>query len=103
MLTERQETILKIVVDDYTRTAMPIASDTIVREHELGVSAATVRNDVALLEEAGYIARPHTSAGSVPLDKAYRFYVETFTDAEDILPPSVRTSVSKTLSLVEHE
>ncbi len=103
MLTERQETILKIVVDDYTRTAMPIASDTIVREHELGVSAATVRNDVASLEEAGYIARPHTSAGSVPLDKAYRFYVETFTDAEDFLSPSVRTSVSRTLSLVEHD
>ncbi len=103
MLTKRQETILKIVVDDYTRTAMPIASDTIVRDHELGVSAATVRNDVASLEEAGYIARPHTSAGSVPLDKAYRVYVETFAEAEDILPVSVRTSVSRTLSLVEHD
>ena len=103
MLTKRQESILKIVVDDYTRTAMPIASDTIVREHELGVSAATVRNDVAALEEAGYIARPHTSAGSVPLDKAYRFYVETFAEVEDILSPGVRTSVSRTLSLVEHD
>ena len=103
MLTKRQETILKIVVDDYTRTAMPIASDNIVRNHELGVSAATVRNDVASLEEAGYIARPHTSAGSVPLDKAYRFYVETFAEAEDILPAGVRTSVSRTLSLVEHD
>ncbi|MCH7653316.1 MAG: heat-inducible transcription repressor HrcA [Chloroflexi bacterium] len=103
MLTERQETILKIVVDDYTRTAMPIASETIVREHELGVSAATVRNDVAALEDAGYIARPHTSAGSVPLDKAYRFYVETFAEAEDILPLGVRMRVSKTLSLVAHD
>ena len=103
MLTERQETILKIVVDDYTRTAMPIASDTIVREHELGVSAATVRNDVAALEDAGYIARPHTSAGSVPLDKAYRFYVERFAEAEEILPLGVRMSVNRTLSLVEHD
>ncbi len=77
MLTVRQQRILNIIVGDYIRTALPIASDTISQRHDVGVSSATIRNEVAQLEEQGYISRPHTSAGSVPLDKGYRTYVES--------------------------
>ena len=78
-LTARREAVLKIIVSEYIDTAVPVASETIFRNYKLGVSPATIRNDMAYLEEAGYIARPHTSAGSVPLDKGYRHYVESFT------------------------
>src|SRR4030043_624229 len=78
-LTARREAVLKIIVSDYIDTAVPVASVTIFRNFKLGVSPATIRNDMAYLEEAGYIARPHTSAGSVPLDKGYRHYVESLT------------------------
>ncbi len=77
MLTVRQQRILNIIVGDYIRTALPIASDAISQRHDVGVSSATIRNEVAQLEEQGYISRPHTSAGSVPLDKGYRTYVES--------------------------
>ena len=83
MLTVRQQQIVNIIVGDYIRTALPIASDVIAHRHDLGVSSATIRNDVAQLEEQGYIARPHTSAGSVPLDKGYRTYVESIDAASD--------------------
>ena len=77
MLTARQQLILKHIVTDYVRNATPIASESLTRNHNLGVSSATVRNEVAALEERGYISRPYASAGSVPQDKAYRFYVES--------------------------
>lgn len=78
-LTARREAVLKIIVSEYIDTAVPVASETIFRNYKLGVSPATIRNDMAYLEEGGYIARPHTSAGSVPLDKGYRHYVESLT------------------------
>ncbi len=76
-LTARREAVLKIIVSEYIDTAVPVASETIFRSYKLGVSPATIRNDMAYLEEEGYIARPHTSAGSIPLDKGYRHYVES--------------------------
>ena len=76
-LTARRKAVLKIIVSEYIDTAVPVASETIFRNYKLGVSPATIRNDMAYLEEEGYIARPHTSAGSVPLDKGYRHYVES--------------------------
>jgi heat-inducible transcriptional repressor len=77
VLTERKKTILNLIVGDYIQAAAPIASESIARKHDLGVSPATIRNDVAELEDEGYITRPHPSAGSVPMDKGYRLYVET--------------------------
>ena len=104
MLTIRQKTILKSIVDDYVKTAIPIASETIARNHDLGVSPATVRNEMANLEDAGYIARSHASAGSVPLDKAYRFYVGPLASLQSAsLPKGVRASVHKRLSAVESD
>lgn len=82
MLTSRQEEILRIIVEGHVRSTLPIASDAIARHAGLRVSPATVRNEVAELEKQGYITRPHTSAGSVPTDKAYRQYVSRLIAAE---------------------
>lgn len=101
MLTERQELILKIIVADYTRTATPIASEAVARSEGLDVSSATVRNDVAALREQGYLANPHTSAGSVPLDKAYRFFVESIEPVTDAaIPHSARESARRQLQSI---
>jgi heat-inducible transcriptional repressor len=72
----RKKRLLNIIVKEYITTATPVASETVQRKYKLGVSPATVRNDMAELEKDGYIARPHTSAGCIPMDKAYRYYVE---------------------------
>jgi len=76
MLTERRKTILKIIVSEYVATAVPVASELVARQRQINVSPATVRHEVAELEEDGYIRRPHPSAGAVPSDKGYRLYVE---------------------------
>ncbi|MBM3939450.1 MAG: heat-inducible transcription repressor HrcA [SAR202 cluster bacterium] len=75
-LNSRRQAILEILVTDYIRTAMPVASQQIAARGDLSVSPATIRNDMAELEELGFISRPHTSAGGVPADLAYRFHVE---------------------------
>jgi heat-inducible transcriptional repressor len=74
---KRRDAVLKIIVSEYIATATPVASEAILRHYSLGVSPATIRNDMASLEEEGFITRPYTSSGGVPLDKGYRFYVET--------------------------
>tara|TARA_B110000014_G_C20062778_1_gene553614 strand:- start:107 stop:1138 length:1032 start_codon:yes stop_codon:yes gene_type:complete len=83
VLTDRQQSILNCIVIDHIKTANPIASESIANRHDLGISPATIRNDVAKLEDAGYITRPHLSAGSVPLDSGYRSYVEHFFSTSD--------------------
>lgn len=75
-LNPRRQQLLEIIVADYIETASPVASQQIARRHKLPVSSATIRNDMSELEEMGYISRPHTSAGGVPGDPAYRFFVE---------------------------
>ncbi len=83
-LTARREAVLKIIVSEYIDTAVPVASETIFRNYKLGVSPATIRNDMVYLEEEGYIARPHTSAGCIPMDKGYRHYVESLTKKSEL-------------------
>jgi len=92
MLTQRRGTVLRFLVSEYIDTAAPVGSETLVRRHELGVSSATVRNDMSSLEEEGFITRFHTSSGGVPLEKGYRYYVET-SPSEDTLTPEVRESL----------
>lgn len=75
-LTEREKTILQAVVEAYIATAEPSGSRRIVQQFDLGISPATVRNTMADLEEKGFLAHPHTSAGRVPTDAAYRYYVD---------------------------
>lgn len=77
MLSERQAAILQFIIDDYIETAAPVGSEHFVRSHHLGLSPATIRNEMARLEEEEYVFHPHTSAGRVPSDKGYRYYVET--------------------------
>jgi transcriptional regulator of heat shock response len=75
-LTERQERILALVVHDYVETAQPVGSMVLVRRHGLPVSSATVRNELAMLEDLGYLQQPYTSAGRVPTVVGYRYFVE---------------------------
>ena len=84
LLTERKEAVLKIVIDEYIRTGTPVASVDIARNPSLGVSSATVRNELAWLKQEGYLAQPHTSAGSVPSDQGYRYYVNSLLEESDI-------------------
>jgi heat-inducible transcriptional repressor len=75
-LTPRQQTILGLVIREYVASTHPISSKMLLEQYDLGVSSATVRNEMALLEELGYLTHPHTSAGRVPTDMGYRFLVE---------------------------
>ncbi len=85
-LNERSRRILEAIVEDYIGTAEPIGSRAVTRRHQLGLSPATVRNVMADLEEMGYIVSPHTSAGRVPTDKGYRFYVDTLLQVGQLDP-----------------
>lgn len=76
MLTERQRQILSIVVSQFVSSATPVSSQVIAKVCELGVSSATIRNELSALEEMGYITHPHTSAGRLPTDKGYRYFVD---------------------------
>jgi heat-inducible transcriptional repressor len=75
-IDDRKLEVLRAIVEDYVATQEPIGSKALVDRHQLGVSSATVRNDMATLEEEGYITQPHTSAGRVPTDKGYRLFVD---------------------------
>lgn len=78
MLDERKLQVLYAIIDSYIHTGEPIGSRTIAKKYDLGVSPATVRNEMSDLEEMGYLGKPHTSAGRIPSDKAYRHYVDHF-------------------------
>ena len=72
MAQSRRMLVLRAVVEDYIRSQEPVGSTTLTRDHDLGVSSATVRNDMAALEDEGYLIQPHTSAGRVPTEKGYQ-------------------------------
>ncbi len=86
MLDDRKAAILRAVVQEYIETAQPVGSASVARAPGLAVSPATVRNDMGALERDGYLAQPHTSAGRVPTDKGYRFFVDTLTPADRLDP-----------------
>ena len=76
MLNERKKKILQIIIEDYISAAEPVGSRTIARKYDLGLSPATIRNEMSDLELLGYLEQPHTSAGRIPSAQAYRFYVD---------------------------
>lgn len=76
MLSERQQMILRMIIEDYVHSAEPVGSRTISKRSEVNFSPATIRNEMADLEEMGYLEQPHTSAGRIPSQKGYRFYVD---------------------------
>jgi len=101
VLSPRSETILKSIVGQYIARAVPVPSQSIINDYELAVSPATIRNEMAHLEQEGYITRPHPSAGSMPSDKGYRFYVETLSDIE--LPLAEQFLISHLFHQVEKD
>lgn len=83
-LTERKLKILQAIISDYVKTAEPVGSRTISKRYDLGISPATIRNEMADLEEMGYLTHPHTSAGRVPSDMAYRLYVNALMEKKEL-------------------
>ncbi|MDP3014224.1 MAG: heat-inducible transcriptional repressor HrcA [Candidatus Subteraquimicrobiales bacterium] len=84
MLDERKKLILYMTVHEYVLTGEPIGSHSLLERYQLGVSSATVRNEFASLEEMGYLKQPHTSAGRVPTEKGYRFYVDSLVETRGL-------------------
>lgn len=83
-LTERQQLILRLVVREYVSSATPVASRSLVERYDLSISPATVRNELALLEDLGYLTHPHTSAGRVPTEIGYRYFVERLMEESNL-------------------
>lgn len=90
MLDDRKLEVLRAIVEDYVSTDEPVGSKSLVERHHLGVSPATIRNDMAALEDEGYIAQPHTSAGRVPTDKGYRLFVDRLSTVKPLSPAERR-------------
>ncbi|MDC4232829.1 heat-inducible transcriptional repressor HrcA [Actinomyces sp. B33] len=90
MSEERRLDVLRAIVSEYVHTREPVGSKVIAQSHDLGVSSATIRNDMALLEEAGLIYQPHTSAGRVPTDKGYRVFVDRLSALKPMSAPERR-------------
>jgi heat-inducible transcriptional repressor len=101
MITERSSKILNYIVGEYIARAVPVPSQFIADNAEMGVSPATIRNEMALLEKEGYLIRPHTSAGCIPSDKGYRHYVESIENVR--LPREEQRLISHTFHQVEKE
>lgn len=83
MLSDRRQIVLRALIEEYIARALPVGSRTLVERYNLGISSATVRNELSLLEEMGYLAQPHTSAGRVPTDFGYRAFVDDLLSRED--------------------
>ncbi len=83
-LTPRQQILLKLIVREYVANASPVGSKTLAERYDLGVSTATIRNELADLEEMGYLTHPHTSAGRTPTDLGYRYFVENLMDETEL-------------------
>jgi len=79
-MDKRKELILKTIIKEHIKTAQPVGSEGLVDKYNLDISSATVRNEMAELEELGFIAQPHTSAGRIPTEKAYNFYLENLSE-----------------------
>ncbi|GBD11060.1 Heat-inducible transcription repressor HrcA [bacterium HR23] len=93
-MSPRRQAVLKAVVQTYIASGQPVPSEVIARQHRLGVSPATVRNEMAALEEGGYIRRPHPSAGGVPSSRGYRYYVEYLAEPVEV-PEAVKQRLRK--------
>lgn len=90
MIEDRKLAVLRAIVEDYVATQEPVGSKSLVERHRLGVSPATIRNDMAALEDEGLIAQPHTSAGRIPTDQGYRFFVDRLATLKAMSPAEKR-------------
>jgi heat-inducible transcriptional repressor len=98
MLTERQQELLRLILSSYVRDAEPIASASLAERLREKVSSATIRNEFAALEAAGYIYQPHTSAGRIPTAKAYQFYLENYLDKNKELNQNIVKRIANVLA-----
>lgn len=94
-LSARHQNILRVIVSEYVASARPVGSDTIVEKYDLKISPATVRNVMVALETAGYVYHPHTSAGRVPSDRGYRFFVDRLMGSVELPSEQQRTISSQ--------
>src|SRR6476661_1425926 len=104
MLTDRQRMILNAIVDDYIRSAEPVGSLSISKRGDVGYSPATIRNEMADLEELGFLEQPHTSAGRIPSHKGYRYYVDHISPFNLLTPDelvTLKTSFAEKLNAFE--
>lgn len=92
-LTERQRTLLLLIIRDYIETAQPVGSKRLVEHYLLRLSTATIRNEMGALTEMGYLRQPHTSAGRVPTEEGYRYFVSQMMNQAE-LPPSIQATIS---------
>jgi heat-inducible transcriptional repressor len=90
VLDNRKLEVLRAIVEDFVSTNEPVGSKALVERHQLGVSSATIRNDMAALEEDGYITQPHTSAGRIPTDRGYRLFVDRLSGVKPLSGPERR-------------
>jgi len=90
-MTERRRLILKLVIQEYIENPEPVGSETLTRKYGLTVSSATVRNELAALEDLGYLTHLHTSAGRVPTDAGYRYFVANLMERTPLSPTEQRT------------
>src|SRR5512134_1812119 len=107
-LNEREKSILRSVIQQFILTAAPVGSRNVAKHYEIGLSPATVRNIMSDLEESGFINHPHTSAGRVPTDKGYRYYVDSLMDVDKLnskekglIENSLNLSIDETDELVK--
>ena len=92
-LTERQKTLLLLIIRDYIESAQPVGSKRLVQHYRINLSSATIRNEMAALTEMGYLRQPHTSAGRVPTEEGYRYFVSQMMNQAE-LPESVQATIS---------
>jgi len=97
-LTKRQQHVLQSIVQEYIKSVIPVSSKIIMTEYELGVSSATIRNEMAILEELGFLTQPHTSAGRVPTETGYRYFVENLMG-----PPALPSAEQRMISHQFHQ
>ena len=105
-LNDRKMKILQAIIKDYIDTAEPVGSRTIAKKYSLGVSSATIRNAMSDLEEMGLIVQPHASAGRIPSDKGYRYYVDTILQKKELMTKEdqsyIKDIVNKNVSQIEY-
>lgn len=102
MLKERQKSILDAVIQEYIRTARPVASRDLTPKYKLGIGPATIRNEMLKLDGLGYLEQPHTSAGRVPTDKGYRFFVDNLI-VDPRLPEKEKSLVADLFKIMDGE
>ena len=103
LLDERKKKILKITIKDYIESAQPVSSRILAKKYHLGWSPATIRNEMADLEEEGYLIQPHTSAGRIPSDRGYRFYVDFLLDDFELNDEDIELTNNTIFSYIDWE